>query len=85
MLEWAVGGALAWAQALAPAIVPAATKATANLAAATRRFTLSAIQSSPTIAQLFRIGPTVCPGRPSVNETFVGEGGTAGRQLKRPT
>ena len=57
MLEWAVGGGLAWAQALAPAIVPAATKATASLAAATRRLTLSAIHSSPTIAQLFfRIG-----------------------------
>jgi hypothetical protein len=46
MLEWAVGGGLAWAQALAPAIVPAATKATASLAAATRRLTLSAIPSS---------------------------------------
>src|SRR5262245_16001580 len=45
-LDWAVGGGPVCAQAVAPAIAPAATKATASLAAATRRLTLSAISTS---------------------------------------
>jgi hypothetical protein len=74
-LDCAVGGGPACAQALAPAIVPAATNATASLAAATRRLTFSAIAPPSVVLRSARLRIEATPPGPGcqTGDFFTGE------------